>query len=403
MNRIRAFTAVLLLVLMTSCGLDTDRRLIVGAEEEVTEKGFYALPDPIPAGKPGEIYRTERLLSAPDNSIAWRVLYHTTDLQGADLLVSGVVIAPVTQGAAGNRPVVGWAHPTTGSAPKCAPSNGIDPFDLMEGLHTWLAAGYVVAAADYPGMGVEGQSSYLVGVSEGNSVLDAVRAAHNLPEAGAGVDTLLWGHSQGGQAALFAGQDAKTYAPELVVHGVAVAAPAADLGTLLGDHTDDVSGVTIGSYAFAAYQSVYSGRFPGLSLTSILSDAGAAATPDMAKLCLIGQASDIHGAADKLLGSYTRLDPATTEPWATLLKENTPGAKPLGVPLFIAQGDNDTLVLPAATQQFAAQECADGEHVTLQLYPDTTHGTVAYNATSDVAAFFVGVLGGKPPASTCAG
>ena len=71
--------------------------------------------------------------------------------------------------------MVGWGHPTTGTAPKCAPSNGIDPFDLIEGMGDLINAGYAVAAADYPGLGVTGPNSYLIGTSEGNSVLDAVR------------------------------------------------------------------------------------------------------------------------------------------------------------------------------------------------------------------------------------
>ena len=155
----------------------------------------------------------------PDGTNAWRVLYHSTDVTGADIIVSGVVIAPDDDAPAGSRTVVGWGHPTTGAAAKCAPSNGIDPFDLVEGMRALLAAGYVVSYADYPGLGVEGPNSYMIGTSEGNSVLDAVRAARNIPETAAGSDVLLWGHSQGGQAVLFAGQDAKTYAPELQVRG----------------------------------------------------------------------------------------------------------------------------------------------------------------------------------------
>lgn len=390
-----------LLLALAGCAFEEDRRLVEGEIEKITEKGFYELPSPVPAGKPGEIVRTEKLLSAPDNTIAWRVLYHSTDLAGADIIVSGVVIAPEKTGPAGGRTVVGWGHPTTGAVARCAPSNGVDPFILIEGLHSLLAAGYVIAAADYPGLGVQGQSSYLIGTSEGNSVLDAVRAAGHIPEAGAGSDVLLWGHSQGGQAVLFAGQDAKTYAPELNVHGVAVAAPAADLGTLLKDDIGDVSGITIGSYAFSAFASVYSGRFPGLSLDSILTPAGAAATPAMAELCLIGQNKELHEKATPLIGKYLLSDPTTTEPWATMLSENTPGGKPLGVPLFVGQGESDTLVVPTATTAFVGTACAAEEHVTYRQYPDTTHGTIAENALPDVMSFFEGVMAGKPPASTC--
>ena len=41
-------------------------------------------------------------------------------------------------------------------------------------------AGYVVAATDYEGLGTPGVHPYLVGESEGRSVLDAARAARAL-------------------------------------------------------------------------------------------------------------------------------------------------------------------------------------------------------------------------------
>ncbi len=128
----------------------------------------------------------------------------------------------------------------------CAPSNGVDPFLLVEGLPDLIRAGYVVAAPDYPGLGVAAPSSYLIGTSESRSLLDAVRAARQLP-TDAWSTTLLWGHSQGGHAVLFAALQAVAYAPELSVRAAAVAAPAADLGTLLDDDIGNVSGVTIGS------------------------------------------------------------------------------------------------------------------------------------------------------------
>ena len=404
---------ITLLITLAACTSSVDRRLVEGAVEEVTESPFYTLPSPVPAGQPGDIIRTEKLSSAPDGSIGWRVRYHTTDVTGANIVASGVIVAPDTPAPAGGRTVVGWGHPTTGAAVKCAPSNGIDPFDLIEGLRALLTAGYVVAATDFPGMGVPGPNSYLVGRSEGNSVLDAVRAAQTMPDTGTTTknDVLLWGHSQGGHAVLFAAQDARTYAPELRLLGVAVAAPAAELGTLFDDDIPDASGVTIGSYAFAAYQSVYAATIPGLSLDSILTPEGAAATPGMAQLCLFGQHTTIHSDALALVGHYTHSDPATTQPWADLLRQNTPGASPLGVPLFVAQGAIDTLVLPSATQQFVAQECAKGEHVTFQLYPNTGHGLVALKAVPAVMSFFTAVINGTvinwtgtngaPPASTC--
>ena len=58
-------------------------------------------------------------------------------------------------------------------------------------------------------------------------------ARRRLDGTGAGRDLLVGGHSQGGHAALFAGELAGSYAPELRLGGVMAAAPAADLEAIL--------------------------------------------------------------------------------------------------------------------------------------------------------------------------
>ncbi len=86
--------------------------------------------------------------------------------------------------------------------------------------------GYIVVATDYPGLGTDGIHPYLIGESEGRAVLDSVRAARDLPDSGASDRFAVWGHSQGGHAALYTGELAARYAPELKLVGVAAAAPA---------------------------------------------------------------------------------------------------------------------------------------------------------------------------------
>jgi pimeloyl-ACP methyl ester carboxylesterase len=375
-----AVVAVAAVALLGGCGWPAEVRGVEGAVDELTDSPFYTLPDPVPSGAPGDIVRSEKIVEAPADSVAWRVLFHSTDLFGADILVSGVVVAPSGEAPAAGRPIVSWGHPSTGAVGHCAPSTGVDPFDTIEGLRKLLDAGYVVAASDFPGLGAAGPDSYLIGKSEGNSVLDAARAARTLTEDSANRQLVLWGHSQGGQAVLFAAQDAPVYAPEFELTAVAVAAPAADLGALLKSDIGDVSGVTIGSYAFNAYASVYGPTTPGATLDTILTPAGQAATPKMAKLCLFGENSELHTIASPLIGSYLSGDPTTVEPWATLLTQNTPGATALDAPLFVAQGETDALVKPAATAQFVAHECAIGTTVTSLRIPDTGHGLVALRA-----------------------
>lgn len=374
------------LLLAAGCGSTVERRVAEGIADGATSAPFFQVPDPLPPGEPGMLIRSERLLGAPDGAAAWRVLYHSRDDQGADIAVSGIVVAPVAPAPAGSRTVLSWAHPTTGTAQRCAPSVGDAPFSLVEGLQDLLDAGYVVAASDYPMV-----PTYLIGTTTSNSVLDAARAARALPETGAGSDLLLWGHSQGGHAVLFAGERAATYAPELRLRGVAVAAPAAELGSLLDADIGDVSGVTIGAYAFAAYSAAY-----GTPLEAILTPAGVAATPQMADLCLLGQNDQLHAIAGPLVGRYVKADPATTEPWATLLRENTPGTARLPVPLFVAQGGADTLVRPETTAQFVAQQCAAGGEVTSLVVPGADHGFIATDALPQLVPWLA-----APGGSTC--
>ena len=192
---------------------------------------FYDVPDPLSSAPPGSIIRSEAIpviAGLPIRTAAYRILYHSESMDGSDIGVSGVVVVPGRRAPVGGYPIVSWAHGTTGLASDCAPSRqGIDDIPFLPQL---LEAGYVVAATDYEGLGTSGIDPYLVGQSEGQSVLDAARAARDLLGSQASDQVIVAGHSQGGQAALFAGQIAASYAPELFIAGVVSIAPVATVG-----------------------------------------------------------------------------------------------------------------------------------------------------------------------------
>jgi hypothetical protein len=100
----------------------------------------------------------------------------------------------------------------------------------------------------------------LVGTSEAHAVIDSVRVAGSLPGAGGGKKFVVWGHSQGGHAALFTGIIAKTYAPELNLLGVAAAAPATDLATLMNEDIDSVGGKNITAKTLWSWQRVFDAK-----------------------------------------------------------------------------------------------------------------------------------------------
>ena len=380
--RLRRTATVVIAAISGLAGVVVGAETLRAAGDAVESPGrasFSRAPDPLPPGAPGTIVRDEELIGAPLFARGWRLMYHSTDLHGADVLSTGVLIAPLSPAPPGGRIVVSWAHPTTGSAMACAPSLQDDPFLLIEGLRTLLDRGYAVVATDYTGMGVEGPDSYLVGATEAHNVLDAVRAAQHVEDAHVGNRVVLWGHSQGGQAVLRAAEEAADYAPELRIDAVAAAAPAADLGRLVSAHLDDISGVTIGSYAFAAYAQVYA-DVPGTQLESVLTPQAVAISSRMNALCLLSDLGELHRIGQPLVGRFFRIDPTTAEPWKTLLQENSAGGRAFDAPLFLAQGSQDTLVIPADTRAFAVHERALGIAVTYDTIPLADHGTVAYLA-----------------------
>lgn len=368
-------------------------RVVGNALERGGVPAFYAAPDDVPDGVPGTIVKADPLLGVPFAARGWRIMYTSTDVHGETVLSTGVLVVPLGLPPAGGRTVVSWGHPTTGSAPDCAPSYGFDPYLPIEGMRPLLDRGYAVVATDYTGMGVDGPDSYLIGATEGNNVLDGVRAAREVLAGGASEHVILWGHSQGGQAVLFAAQQAAEYAPELDIRAVAVAAPAADLTALMGSHLDDIQGVTIGSYAFQAFADVYGDTVPGAQVDTILSPAAIANLPEMNKLCLLAHVSELHEIGGPTIGDFTTSDPTKTEPWATLLKENSAGGVAFDAPLFIAQGLEDKLVIPADTKEFAESEAALGMKVTYHEIPFADHGSVAYFALPGLLAWLDGVVG----------
>ena len=196
---------------------------------------FYQASESQVRGEPGTIIRSEPMMFAPAGAQAYRVLYRSSGMHDEPIAVSGVIVIPPGPAPAAGRPIVAWAHPTTGVVPHCAPSLAIFVFQQMAGLRQLIEQGAIVAATDYPGLGTAGPHPYLVGDSEARAVIDSVRAARNIAGAGGGSEFAVWGHSQGGQASLYTGLIAKTYAPELHLVGVAAAAPATSLVTLMGD------------------------------------------------------------------------------------------------------------------------------------------------------------------------
>ena len=340
---------------------------------------FYVPPKPLANAKAGTIIRSVPIGDAPAGARAWKVLYHSRAVDGRDIAVSGVVIAPTGPASHGGRVVVTWAHGTSGLADLCAPSKQPDIASgaastsspagygtVMPYVQAFLDAGYVVAATDYEGLGTPGLHPFLVGESEGRSVLDAARAAHGLKAASAARKVLVLGHSQGGHAALFAGELAASYAPDLHVLGVAAEAPGVSaeqtLPVVARQSFANGFVVSVAEAFHAAYRQF---------------DAAAILTPEaLAQASIVGQKcfGDVSETLSSLPTPALAHDPLQSPAMAAILHANTAGNRPTAAPLLVVQGSADLGVPPLITEGFVKKACAAGDTVDYRLYPGADHG-----------------------------
>jgi alpha-beta hydrolase superfamily lysophospholipase len=348
---------------------------------------FYEPPRDLRRFKPGDVIKTEAV-AAPPGARAWRVMYMSTTWDGRPTPVTGLVIAPLGQ-AAKARPVLAWAHGTTGAARGCAPSlaqnpvrefqarGGINPVDIgVPYLGDFLARGYVVVASDYQGLGGPGRPQYLVGETTARGVLDIVRAAGRLKGTGAGREVSLLGWSQGGHAALFAGEIGATYAPDLKIQGVATLAPSASLMSPLVDklfrsNTPHVYLIANGyGAAYDLPMTAFTAR--GRELTKV---AGESCVLEVFKQAATSPAPGVDADITGVPG------------WVPALTRNQAGLRASAAPILIVHGTADSIVAPAGTPFYADRARAAGSQVTVAWIEGGDHRSIMAAGKDQILAW----------------
>jgi acetyl esterase/lipase len=369
------------------------------SSEGRAQTAFYRASEQELMGPPGTLIRSEPMPFAPDGASAYRVLYRSTGLRDEPIAVSGIVIIPSGPPPAAGRPIVAWAHPTTGVVPHCAPSLALFVFQQIQGLRPLIEGGAVVVATDYPGLGTVGPHPYLVGLSEGRAVLDSVRVARTMPEAGAANSFAVWGHSQGGQAALYAGLLAQSYAPELRLIGIAAAAPATDLVTLMGDDFKTTGGKNLTAMTLWSWARVFGAPIDQVVVPEAMPTVDRLADECIESIFDIIERRRTERPLEQNFLSVQNI--AVVEPWKTLAQHNTPGPLPGGVPLFLAQGTTDDLVRPDVTAAFMQRQCGSGVSVRMLLLPGVGHGLAGRKSADAAVAWIADRFAGIPAPSDC--
>lgn len=362
---------------------------------------FYDAPKEFPR-EPGSLIRFEPIHEAKaGDAKLYRILYTSTDLNGDPIAVSGALAIPGGEAPEGGFPLVASAHGMVGAARNCAPSLAL--FQELEHQSFWsmqlepyLNAGYAVVMPDYQGAGAAGPASNVVGVVEAHDVLDAVRAARNVPDADIADATFLWGHSQGGHAALFANALAADYAPDVTFSAIAVLAPAVDLRGIFTSilASDKPVSRTIQALIVAR---AWTDTYPGRSLDDILTPQGRSVVESAVDHFCIPWV----GVPAMLYAPEALIKADAVETWSALIDENTPGAQPKATPIFIGHGEADEVIPIGGSEQYVNGLCAAGNSVDFETYPGASHFSVVSAATQDVVDFFDTVRSGKSVQDTC--
>lgn len=367
--------------------------LTPAAEAKKPPLSFYKVPAAKLKGPHGSVIKQQRIATKglPLSRVGktYLVMYRSTLPNGKPTAVSGTVTIPKGKAPKGGFPVVAWAHGTTGIADVCAPTRLMyagkaDGYTSSQGAQQtdWVKQGWAVTNTDYQGLGTAGMHPYLIGVSEGRSVIDSVLAARAVnKDVGKAWATV--GHSQGGHASLWAASLGESWAPALDLKGVAPIAPA----NHIGEQGELIANIDSNPF----------GSLPALIVSAAaaelkLEPAAVFSEKVMALYPLIEQKCDLREFNDIPLNEHWNPE-FDTKVVTDFLHENDPEDLAQSVPVLITQGTADNTVLPAFTDQLVADYEARGIDVTYTKLEGVNHVDAAKESRKVDLAFLKDVLG----------
>jgi len=329
---------------------------------------------------PGTLLKYQQLPQKIDGATVYRVMYVSRTELGAPTYVTGLVYVPNGPVPKGGYNVITWAHGTNGMAPICAPS--LNPATAVPSLQQLLNDDYVVVASDYQGEGTPGLLPYLAGKVAAQNTIDIVRAAHHIPGLLLTKNYLVWGHSEGGQTALFVWHIAKQYAPELNLVGVVAGAPPSQLQYIYSFLSGSNSAFKFYVLMVAlGWNTAYGNKLAPLN--QVFNPLAYQVTKNYAHQCAI---KDALAAINYKLSQLTKTDPNKLPAWHKLIVANDPGSftQPTQIPLLIIQGSQDEQI-PVITSQLLAQHlCSIGAQLQRWIYPGQNHGSVVPVSANDM-------------------
>jgi hypothetical protein len=370
---------------------------------------FYDIPAPPEGAQPGQLLYYEPTpgdTSALPGTTDWTVAYVSTDAQGHLDVVTGTIAVPTAAWTGpGPRPIVDYAVGTQGLGQSCAPSKLFASNGEYESINlsATVAKGYAVAVTDYQWSGTTDTPppTYVAGLSEGHAVLDIARVGPQIPGSGLSFSApvVVWGYSQGGGAATWAGQLWPSYEPDVHLVGVAAGGVPGNLITV-GESLDG------GLFAGLAGDAIIgmAAAYPDLPFTSLLNSAGTKLVSELETGCVGANIIDGVGARirDLTTGGLTLEQVLAMGNWRQDLLANSPGqpGAVIRVPTYMYRGDVDEIIPTTVEDQVYATLCQDGTVIQAATYPGE-HALTLLEAQGNALTFIAQRLAGDPPVDSC--
>lgn len=377
---------------------------------------FYTVPRTLPAGPHGTLIKRRPISASNTLGLLAQghvVMYTSTgadqqyrpDQAGRPTAVTGTVLVPRTPWKGpGPRPVVSFAMGTQGQGSNCAPSKQYDAnteYQVSE-PRALLLAGYAVTITDYQGYTNGHRHPYAVGQVLGHNVLDIVRAARAVPNSGITTRSpiAIWGYSEGGAAASWAGQLASSYTPEMQVKGVA----AGGTPTSLFDTARYLNRSLYFDFLLNALAG-FDAAYPRAGFLELLNTKGRAAVAynHQTNRCLIPTvlAHPLTDIAVFLRADRTLDDGLDVQPIRQALSSNTLGNTPITAPTYLYWSTGDAIVPPATQARLFSSYCALNMTVKRTTYGVLDHLTTSVAAVPTAIAWLQQRFNGQPAASSC--
>jgi pimeloyl-ACP methyl ester carboxylesterase len=410
-----------------------------GAYAEPSVQPFYeALGKINPAGKLGQVIKQETISTSIKGAQAWRMAYISSDVNERQTIATALVVAPIGKTPAGGRPILAWAHGTTGTAQNCGPSQVTNPAVplnqyFLVGGNSWtdygipnleelIKEGYVVVATDYQGLGGGGKHQYAVAGTNGRDLINSARAAISMKDAGASKRTIFYGWSQGGGATIAAASlgdylnKKGSVTDDLQVLGFVAMAPD-DAAVMIQNATKDqasadkaINGLiqlfSDNVFNFSHFAMTMWGTqaaYPNLKLSDMFTDQGAKVIDQVvSNKCMHVVADTLNYTYGNQFKTLLRDKPTNTMAWVkSLIGGSVLPVKPVA-PVVIYWGTKDATVPPIMHELYQKQMCALGGNIErIQLPGEQTHFSTPGVSAPMYFEWVKDRIAGKPTLNGC--